>query len=296
MSKNIVEFVLPGKDGLNLSVGLLNLSEPAAMVQIIHGMQEKKEKYYSFMHYLASLNIASIISDIRGHGKSVNYFYIQGYFQSIRQVSADQVLITKYVKNLHPGVKLYIYSHSFGTLIARKYIQTHDFLINGLIMSGTVGYIPVAKVLLNLGERTVRINGQKGYHLWTLFNKGPYNWITGDKDFLEYKILKDPYWSTFKYTNQGLLVICKGDIDLHDYSSFKVHNPKLRILSVTGDEDPFTLGTMGLADTFNALKKVGYTKLTNIVLPHMKHEILNEINRDKVYRIISNFVLSKRGR
>lgn len=296
MEKDIVEFVLPGKDGLDLSVALLNLPKPTVLVQIIHGMQEKKEKYYPFMQYLASLNIASIISDNRGHGKSVNYFYIQGFFESTRQVSTDQVLITKYIKNLHPGAKTYIYAHSFGTMIARQYIQTHDILINGLAMSGTVGYIPVAKMLLALGERTVRINGQKGYHLWTLFNKGPYNWITSDKDYLENHILEDPYWSTFKYTNQGLLAICKGDIALHDYSSFKVHNPKLRILSVTGEGDPFTLGEMGLNDTFNALKRVGYTKLTNIVIPNMRHEILNEVNKEKAYKIISNFVLSKRVR
>ena len=41
------------------------------IVQVIHGMNEHKERYYPFMDYLAEQGFITIISDNRGHGKSM---------------------------------------------------------------------------------------------------------------------------------------------------------------------------------------------------------------------------------
>ena len=41
------------------------------IVQVIHGMNEHKERYYPFMDYLAEQGFITVISDNRGHGKSI---------------------------------------------------------------------------------------------------------------------------------------------------------------------------------------------------------------------------------
>ena len=46
------EFTMQAKDGLPLSVALSEVAEPRAVVQIIHGMKEHKERYYEFMQVL----------------------------------------------------------------------------------------------------------------------------------------------------------------------------------------------------------------------------------------------------
>jgi len=40
-----------------------------------------------------------------------------------------------------------------------------------------------------------------------------------------------------------------------------------------------------------SLRKIGYKNITKIVYPKMKHEVLNEIGKEKVYEDVKNFLL-----
>ena len=58
-------------DGLEISVmALIPDKKPyRAVVQLVHGMSEHKERYIPFMQYLAKLGYVVVIHDHRGHGK-----------------------------------------------------------------------------------------------------------------------------------------------------------------------------------------------------------------------------------
>ena len=59
-------------DGLKISAVIALPSEQInGVVQIVHGMNEHKERYYEFMDYLAEEGFITVISDNRGHGKSI---------------------------------------------------------------------------------------------------------------------------------------------------------------------------------------------------------------------------------
>ena len=62
-------------DGLEISVmALIPDKKPyRAVVQLVHGMSEHKERYIPFMQYLAKLGYVVVIHDHRGHGKSVKH-------------------------------------------------------------------------------------------------------------------------------------------------------------------------------------------------------------------------------
>ena len=61
-----------GFDGLLVSAAIAVPSENiCGVVQIIHGMNEHKERYFPFMDYLAEQGFVSVIHDNRGHGKSI---------------------------------------------------------------------------------------------------------------------------------------------------------------------------------------------------------------------------------
>ena len=47
------EFYITASDGLELSVAEFEEENPKAVIQIIHGAMEHKERYYPFMDYLA---------------------------------------------------------------------------------------------------------------------------------------------------------------------------------------------------------------------------------------------------
>ena len=100
--------------------------EPKGMVQIIHGMSEHKERYIPFIQRLNDNGYTVIISDNRGHGKSVSKEYPYGHIESYDVMVSDQYMVTKWIKEKNPKLDLYMFAHSMGSVIARNYLMTHD--------------------------------------------------------------------------------------------------------------------------------------------------------------------------
>ncbi len=67
-------------DGLDIRVVVVRpVEEPAAVLQIAHGMCGSKERYMPFMEFMSRNGIACIIHDHRGHGDSVKSDKDLGY-------------------------------------------------------------------------------------------------------------------------------------------------------------------------------------------------------------------------
>ena len=68
-------------DGLEISImAVLPDQKPyRAVIQLVHGMSEHKERYLPFMKFLAKQGYVTVIHDHRGHGKSVKYQQDLGY-------------------------------------------------------------------------------------------------------------------------------------------------------------------------------------------------------------------------
>ena len=58
-------------DGLEISImAVLPDQKPyRAVIQLVHGMSEHKERYLPFMKFLAKQGYVTVIHDHRGHGK-----------------------------------------------------------------------------------------------------------------------------------------------------------------------------------------------------------------------------------
>ncbi|MBC5636430.1 alpha/beta fold hydrolase [Ornithinibacillus sp. BX22] len=134
-----------------------------AIVQIIHGANEHKERYYDFANYLARHGLTVIISDTRGHGYSVNKDYPLGYMNGVEEIVADQLLITRYVKKRFPNQDVYLVGHSLGSIFARCYLQEHDHEIKKLVLSGTANYVPGVSLALMIGSVLSFFSGKHGY-------------------------------------------------------------------------------------------------------------------------------------
>ena len=59
---------------------------------------------------------------------------------------------------------------------------------------------------------------------------------------------------------------------------------------ISGEKDPVTKGTKGIADSILSLKKAGYKNIENIVYKDMLHEVLNEVNKEQVYKDVLDFL------
>ena len=59
-------------DALEISVlRCTPAGRPRAIIQLVHGMAEHKERYMDFMQYLGELGYLCVLHDHRGHGKSI---------------------------------------------------------------------------------------------------------------------------------------------------------------------------------------------------------------------------------
>ena len=66
----------------------------------------------------------------------------------------------------------------------------------------------------------------------------------------------------------------------------------LPILIVSGEEDPVGNYGKGVKAVYDGLIDAGCTNVSLKLYPYMRHEILNEVERETVYLDIENFLLS----
>lgn len=61
--------VLKASDGYALSLAVFESEHPRGYIQIIHGMEEHKERYEAFAEQLRQAGFTVVTSDMRGHGE-----------------------------------------------------------------------------------------------------------------------------------------------------------------------------------------------------------------------------------
>jgi len=281
--------------------------EPKAILQIAHGMTEYIERYDEFAQFMVDNKILVVGNDHIGHGKSVDSKEGWGYFakkDGSACVVEDMHHVTKIMKKKYPDTPYYLLGHSMGSFMVRRYIMNYGQELTGAIIMGT-GNQPLPMVIG--GKALVKIEtlakGEKyrsklveiimfgAYNKRIKDAKTPCDWLTTDKAIVE-KYLNEPS-CTFIFTLNGfdslldtiLYIMKKRNID-------KI--PKdLPILLTSGEEDP--VGNYG-KDVQTLYKKMIKTGIHNIDLKLYKgcrHEILNEVTRQTVYKDILEWIISK---
>ena len=131
------------------------------IVQIVHGMNEYKERYFPFMDYLAEEGFITVIHDNRGHGKSIctpddlGFMFRaggKGFVSDIAQLNAI-------VKQRFPDLPCFLIGHSMGSLGARCFLKEHDDQINGLIVLGCPCYSRFCGFVRSIDSSSITLKG-----------------------------------------------------------------------------------------------------------------------------------------
>ena len=212
------EISIPSTDGKNrLHVVIWEPEgEIKAIVQLSHGMIEYIERYNDFAEYLNKQSILVVGSDHLGHGKTAQEADL-GYFgaEKSKTVVDDLYEVTKYTKNKYGDIIPYfLFGHSMGSFMARRYIMTYGFGLTGAIISGTgfqskaalaVGRL-CAFIIGSVHDERYRSDFMKKLAFGT-YNKRIENaqtendWLTKDTEVVA-RYNKDKY-CTFKFTING---------------------------------------------------------------------------------------------
>ena len=127
------------------------LQKPKAAVQLAHGYAEHIGRYDVFASKLAEAGIVVYGNDHRGHGKTNGNIGEAICFADeagFDKVVADMRALTEIIQTENPGIPLFLFGHSMGSMLTRRYIQLYGEDLSGAVLSGSGVF---SNALLKLG-------------------------------------------------------------------------------------------------------------------------------------------------
>ena len=273
------------------------VDDPVATLQISHGMIEHILRYTDFAKYLNSNRISVFGHDHLGHGgTSPDDLGTIAESDGDEHLVEDLYLVTREIDRRCPGIPHFILGHSMGSFVVRRYLTRYGEMVDGAVIVGTGNQSPlsvsfgklVATILVKTKgpryvspflNRTVLEGNDKAFDEPALPNR----WISRDEETVK-AYNADPY-SSFKFTVSGfrdLFTLIGKVVRCEDIEGI----PKgLPIILLSGSDDPVGERGKGVRRAEKNLEKAGMHP-DMILYEGGRHEILNETNRDEVYKDI----------
>ncbi|WLV23932.1 lysophospholipase [Aciduricibacillus chroicocephali] len=272
-----------------------------AIVQISHGLAEHIERYEPFAQFLNDHGFLVFGHDHRGHGKTGRKQNKPGYFapeQGFNKLAEDLVHVSLCIKDEHRGIPIILLGHSMGSFIVKKALQENSHLYSGAIICGTGNE---NRLTTTLGKALAAgLPPEKSSPLLNKLVFGSYNkkiiqprtnfdWLSCDVNEVD-RYIEDPFC--------GFIPTARLFYDLLDglqivgnwrkNTNIRKHFP---LLFMSGHDDPVGKFGKSVWQATEHYRKAGLEDITVLLFEDMRHEILNEINRDEVWKTILNWIM-----
>ncbi len=245
---------------------------PRAVVQLLHGVGEHAARYATTIAALTAAGYTVYADDHRGHGRSGMRHHKEDASKlgtlgpgGLRAAVAAVWQLTGIIRDENPDLPLVVLGHSWGSFLAQILVNDHPDGYDAVVLSGSALRWPGS---LNSGDLNKPWNkpGAMGTE-----------WLSSDlsvgKAFLD-----DPL------TTVTPLPKLFGPID-----SLRLMGKPRKGLGV----DLPTLLMVGRDDTVGGPRSVhkladayrtrsGFTDVTTLVYPGIRHEIFNDVSQDEV--------------
>lgn len=277
---------------------------------ISHGLAEHSARYARFAEFMARQGFHVYAHDHRGHGATKAGDAPLGRYahrQGIDKVLTDVRAMRDMAAANHPGLPLILFGHSMGGLIAINAAETDPGHYDGLAvwnsnfnpgLAGRAAQVILgAEKMLKGSDVPSGILPKLTFGAWGRSIPNPrteFDWLSHDAAEVA-KYVEDP--------------LCGFDasvslwIDLFELTFRGARRERLRRLPqnmpihlVGGGEDPATNGAREIKWLARRMVSVGLRGVTMVVYPTMRHETLNETERDSAMRDFSGWCLTVVGR
>lgn len=305
MKKEEFTFLSADKKTQVHGVKWLPETSPIGVIQIVHGVTEYILRYEEFAKFFTSLGYIVVGHDILGHGKSISdnnkmYFGPNG---SYKYAVADIKTCFDMTKQDYQDLPYTILGFSMGSFLVRSFLITNnDIKLNNAILLGTGNQLPLeiklGKFMANKEAKRVGENhGSEVIDKLTFetYNKGfapnrtKYDWLCSNDESIDKYIADKNIGPGFTSGLFRELLNCMEFCQKQ--KNVNKMNPNLNILLASGSMDPVGNYQKGV----NRVKKSFEKVIKNIdmkIYPNLRHDILNEKNKEEIFKDISNWLAS----
>lgn len=301
------QFFLPINRDVTLNCFIWSPDEPEqakAIIQLAHGMAEHILRYDHFANHLASLGYIVCGNDHRGHGRSIMAPDDKGFFSDkdgFQKVVQDMHALTNEIKNKHPDLPVFLFGHSMGSFLSRRYIQLYGDELAGVILSGTgfdQGFM--GKIGIQIAKWDARRIGPRtpsklmNKLSFGSFNKNfapvrtEFDFLTRDEKVVDHYIA-DPDCG-FIPSTRFYADLLTGIAIIHQEQEIARIPKDLPIYLIAGDLDPVGDNGKGVLKVYEQYKQAGLRHIEIKLYPGARHEILNEWNKEEVYEDVTNWL------
>lgn len=303
------DFYIPSRDGVHrLHVVLWEPEgEVRAVVQISHGMIEMIDRYEDFALFLNRHGYAVIGNDHLGHGLTAGNDADLGYFcprNMSATVVADLHRVTRYAKKKYKKKPYFMLGHSMGSFMARRYLMTYGMDLDGCVICGTgsqsrpvliAGPVVANALRLVFGDRfRSRLLERNAFGTYQKRIPNPRtksDWMTRDTAIVDW--CRSNKYCSFRFTLNGYRTLFEVLSFIQKRQNIDRIPQELPLFFIAGGQDPVGHYGRDVRRISAGYEKAGVEDVSLKIYQEDRHEILNELDRDLVYRDVLSWLEAK---
>jgi len=265
-----------GSDGRSRFYRFRVPARPAGVVLLLHGYAEHSGRYGWVMERLGEAGFSVYAPDIRGFGASARPGALAD-LDSLESAVRDVASLAAVIQRVLPGAPLFLLGHSMGGMLAALYALRHPEGLAGLVTTGAAVEIPefISPLLL-------RVSGLLN-RLLPLLPAQPFEYRELSRDPQVIRALEeDPLYYKGKMRARtgykqllGIREVLSG-----------LSNLRLPLLVLHGAEDR-TISPKASEAFFRGASSQDKTLK---IFPGLRHEILNEPEKEQVLAVILDWL------
>lgn len=281
-----------------------SINQCGSVLHIVHGMGEHARRYSDFAKFLNEYGFCIYAMDQRGHGLTAGSpanFGHQDDNNGWEKVIKDIRKLNEIILKENNNTKLFLFGHSAGSFLVRDYLiyfpDEAKEIIKGIILSGTsaspglMGYLGIF-----LANQIIKKSGPKAkspLHRTLTFgkfnscfkpNRTTSDWISRDEKAVD-KMLDDPYcYTLFSATFYKDLI--NSTLRINKFKNISLIPKDIPILLISGTDCAVGNFTKGVKKVYKDFIASGIKNVQLKLYNGARHELINEINRDEVFKDI----------
>ena len=275
---------------------------PKGVIHIYHGLAEYFGRYTETTKYFNSIGYHVVGIDHRGHGHWIEAGNTPGLFAKKNGwdiVVDDMETSFKKIQSTYPDLSHVILAHSMGTWLTLALLQRNTYPSKVILSASSklsVAQLYVQKFIIKIIKL---FKGSKSPSHFSNFlttkqfnsqfkpNRTTHDWLSSNHESVD-AYIKDPLCG-FVPTNQMYEDLAGGVIEAFSQKQMQAMDSNLPILLIAGTKDPIGENGKGVEALHTFLTKYNQS-VQLVLLPELRHEILNEIKKDQALSSILKFL------